>query len=112
MYSCSAFTRFFFLSAINKFFYLLSLLLALLVFALSSDFLACLVGHKLVYLLQTFQFKLLFIYLFIVLIVFHWRNDQNTEAMSKAHAIEELHSRLKTNVESIQQLNQQVRLGF
>ena len=28
--------------------------------------------------------------------------------MSKAHAIEELHSRLKTNVESIQQLNQQV----
>ena len=29
--------------------------------------------------------------------------------MSKAHAIEELHSRLKTNVESIQQLNQQVK---
>ena len=36
------------------------------------------------------------------------RNDQNTEAMSKAHAIEDLHSRLKSNVESIQQLNQQV----
>ena len=28
--------------------------------------------------------------------------------MSKAHAIEDLHSRLKSNVESIQQLNQQV----
>ena len=28
--------------------------------------------------------------------------------MSKAHAIEDLHSRLKTNVETIQQLNQQV----
>ena len=28
--------------------------------------------------------------------------------MSKAHAIEDLHGRLKTNVESIQQLNQQV----
>ena len=43
-------------------------------------------------------------------IMFHFlhRNDQNTEAMSKAHAIEDLHSRLKSNVESIQQLNQQV----
>lgn len=30
--------------------------------------------------------------------------------MSKAHAIEDLHGRLKTNVESIQQLNQQVRI--
>lgn len=28
--------------------------------------------------------------------------------MSKAHAIEDLHGRLKANVESIQQLNQQV----
>ena len=40
--------------------------------------------------------------------LFSYRNDQNTEAMSKAHAIEDLHSRLKSNVESIQQLNQQV----
>ena len=30
--------------------------------------------------------------------------------MSKAHAIEDLHGRLKTNVESIQQLNQQVNI--
>ncbi|KAJ7374584.1 hypothetical protein OS493_004922 [Desmophyllum pertusum] len=37
-----------------------------------------------------------------------YENDQNTEAMSKAHAIEDLHGRLKTNVESIQQLNQQL----
>ena len=37
------------------------------------------------------------------------RNDQDTEAMSKAQAIEDLHSRLKNNVETIQQLNQQVR---
>ena len=45
-----------------------------------------------------------FIYLFISL----YRNDQDTEAMSKAHALEDLHGRLKTNVETIQQLNQQV----
>ena len=37
------------------------------------------------------------------------RSEQDTEAMSKAHAIEDLHSRLKNNVETIQQLNQQVR---
>jgi len=40
--------------------------------------------------------------------VFLHRSDQNTEALSKAHAIEDLHGRLKANVESIQQLNQQV----
>ena len=43
-----------------------------------------------------------------IMFYFLHRNDQNTEAMSKAHAIEDLHSRLKSNVESIQQLNQQV----
>lgn len=37
-----------------------------------------------------------------------YETDQNTEAMSKAHAIEDLHGRLKSNVESIQQLNQQL----
>jgi len=37
-----------------------------------------------------------------------YESDQNTEALSKAHAIEDLHGRLKANVESIQQLNQQL----
>ncbi|XP_015780773.1 PREDICTED: polyamine-modulated factor 1-binding protein 1-like isoform X1 [Acropora digitifera] len=37
-----------------------------------------------------------------------FENDQDTEAMSKAQTIEDLHSRLKNNVETIQQLNQQL----
>jgi hypothetical protein len=36
------------------------------------------------------------------------RNEQDVEAINKAQTIEDLHNRLKTNVESIQQLNQQL----
>ena len=42
------------------------------------------------------------------MVIWHFRIEQDQEVSSKMATIEDLHSRLKLNIDNIQQLNQQV----